>query len=156
MLKIKEILEEKGEFICITNQGILKKGTVVVLDEKYKGDLNRFFLNVRDKYIVCDILKDSIFGGVTLFLNNHPEEPIYYEYLNISSLNLFNVYKWKGYYILADSLLDAQLLWEKSNLEIKKEDYLLFPKQLHKTRSESLYPSIVDEDLENILFELKK
>lgn len=154
MLSIEKIIEKDGKIVCKTNQGILKENVAVKLDPEYVGELNPFFLEKDKIYIIHEILKNFVYGDVTVFLKDHYEEPIYYNYLNIVSPTLYNLYKWKGYYILAESIDQAQLIWEKSGLSEKESDDLLFPKKITNIKSESIFPSIIDKlDWDNVIFE---
>lgn len=156
MLKIEEVKEENGKIICKTNQGILREGLVVMLDQNYNGDLNSFFLNPDEKYKISEVLLDEVYGDVTLILVDHEEEPIYCDYLNLITPKSYYVFKWKGYYILAESVNQAQEIWNVSKLKGKNSDDLLFPKQITRLKAEAAFPSIVsDLDWEEVLFELK-
>lgn len=156
MLNVKKIIEENGKLICETNQGILKEGSTVTLDSDYKGELNPFFLRSDREYLVSEILNDSLYSRISLIIKGYEEEPVYCYYLNLLNRRDFNVFKWKGYYILAESIDQASEVWEKSGLVEKEQDQELFPYQLKRIKAEANNPCIVDDlDWEEILFELK-
>ena len=156
MLNVKKIIEENGKLICETNQGILKEGSMVTLDSDYKGELNPFFLRSDREYLVSEILNDNFYSKISLIIKGYEEEPVYCDYLNIiKNKPEFDVFKWKGYYILANSIDQASEIWEKSNLPEKELDQELFPHQLKRLKAEADYPCVVNDlDWEETLFEL--
>lgn len=156
MLNVKKIIEENGKLICETNQGVLKEGSTVTLDSDYKGELNPFFLRPDREYLISEILNDSFYSKISLIIKGYEEEPVYCDYLNIiKNKPEFDVFKWKGYYILANSIDQASEIWEKSNLPEKELDQELFPHQLKRLKAEADYPCVVNDlDWEETLFEL--
>ena len=157
MIKIEKIGKDKDEnLLCLTNGGILKKGSKVQLDTNYAGELNTFYLIANKIYTVEDVFV-SDYGEVTLILEGHPEEIVYCDYLKIEPRN-FNVYKWNGYYILANSEEQAQRIWTSSGLSSKNGiEFELFPKQITRIKAESTWPCIVEDlDYEKVLFESKE
>ena len=156
MLNVKKIIEENGKLTCETNQGILKEGVMVTLDLDYKGELNPFFLRSDREYEIAELLKDDLYDKIFILIKGYEEEPVYCDYLNIiKNKPEFDVFKWKGYYILANSIDQASEIWEKSNLPEKELDQELFPHQLKRLKAEADYPCVVNDlDWEETLFEL--
>ena len=68
------------------------------------------------------------------------------------------MYKWNGYYILANSEEQAQRIWTSSGLSSKNGiEFELFPKQSTRIIAESTWPCRVEDlDYENVLFESKE
>ena len=108
------------------------------------------------EYLVSEILNDSLYSKISLIIKGYEEEPVYCYYLNLLNRRDFDVFKWKGYYILAESIDQASEVWEKSGLVEKEQNQELFPYQLKRIKAEANNPCIVDDlDWEEILFELK-
>ena len=139
----QEIITRNDGIICIGGRVRLIDGSIYkVQDIEYSIDSedNSYLIYLEGK---SDPIKECDIDGI-LPIN-------------------FNVYKWKGYYILANSTEQAQRIWNTyiDILKIKSEDGNpgllklisklnsgidpeLFPKLVNRLKCESSFPCIVD------------
>lgn len=158
----------KGKFY--SKKGLITKRTKVTINSDWKGGIPGE-LKVGEVYTISEVMlynggmvsieeiKPGIHYDVKMF------EPVPFEY---------NVFNWKGHYILAKDVEQAQRIWDtwidlekmeaaergdfkrfkKITIREGKGDSELFPKQLRRLKCEAPYPCIVSElDWDEPLYE---
>lgn len=151
--------------VVIREDGILKVGTKLVIKPEY---LIKYPNIQKDReYIVSsvrEVYDTELFDHITyISIEELPEVEYSAKMFSIVPTN-FNVYRWKGYYILANSEEHAQRIWNTwiDNLEIvaadgrpkmyklvnnlkNREDQELFPRAIKRLHSECSFPCIVED-----------
>ena len=161
---MEEILKTDQK-VVIREDGILMAGTKLVIKPEY---LVKYPNVQRDReYIVSsvrEVYDAELYSYITyVSIEELPEVEYSAKMFSIVPTN-FNVYRWKGYYILANSEEHAQRIWNTwiDNLEItaadgrprmyklvnnlkNKEDQELFPRVIKRLHSEYSFPCIVKD-----------
>lgn len=159
----KELKQKQGIYV-VKEDGILEVGTKLVISPEIIG------------YPEIERGKEYKITNIEKVVKMDSPKPIYYltldglgerEYsdgiFSIVPIN-FNVYRWKGYYILALSEEQAQRIWNTwiDNLEIvaadgrpkmykfvnnlqNRGDQELFPRIIRRLHSEYSFPCIVED-----------
>lgn len=156
--------KETFKVVIIREDGILKTGAKLIVNSEISGyselDRNREYTISEVKEVFkMDAVKSMIYVSLKEFPNNEYSSSIF----SIVPTK-FNVYRWKGYYILAVSEEQAQRIWNTwiDNLEIEaadgrpklfkfvnnlinRGDQELFPRAIKRLHTEYPFPCIIED-----------
>lgn len=148
----KVFSSSSNQEVITRNDGIIRIGGEVELSD-------------RRTYLVENIVQSSENSNKSdylIYLKDKSSPICVEDVVKILPIN-FNIYRWKGYYILANSIEQAQRIWDTyiDILKIKSEDgnskslklskklnsgvdSELFPRLISRLKCESSFPCIVD------------
>lgn len=152
MSNLTKVFSSSNQEVITRNDGIIRIGGEVDLADGRT-------------YLVENIVRsseDSNKSNYLIYLRDKSSPVKVEDIIKIHPIN-FNIYRWKGYYILANSIEQAQRIWDTyiDILKIKSEDgnskslklskklnsgtdSELFPRLISRLKCESSFPCIVD------------
>lgn len=152
MSNLTKVFSSSNQEVITRNDGIIRIGGEVDLADGRT-------------YLVENIVRsseDSNKSNYLIYLKDKSSPVKVEDIIKIHPIN-FNIYRWKGYYILANSIEQAQRIWDTyiDILKIKSEDgnskslklskklnsgtdSELFPRLISRLKCESSFPCIVD------------
>lgn len=154
MSNLTKVFNSSNQKVITRNDGIIRIGGKVELTDGNVYSVESIICSSEDS--------TNNVNKYLIYLDGKPDPVNIEDIVNILPIN-FNIYRWKGYYILANSIEQAQRIWDTyiDILKIKSEDgnskslklvkklnsgvdSELFPRLINKLKCESSFPCIVD------------